>query len=287
MSIVITVVTENVVVQVSDIRLTSLENFKPLAQLQRKSMIAIGTDAAFVIGWTGFAQSADRKFNTGDWLFRTLNHIKAFEKPLRDIAGDLTGQADHAFNELREPQKDKGCRFVLGGWHRRNGNAEMFSGVVFNDLIQNPNRQAHEPPLIESSTVETQFKYTLDSFLPVEFPHKVHVTGSPKPEWVEDELRVLRKVMDKRGGQEAIIRACVDVARKAAGWTDTISKDLIVVTLKKSGEFSGTFLPEKGTEELILPDVITPSGAMTQGRIHASFSDDEVSGTFRAQVLKR
>jgi hypothetical protein len=86
--------------------------------------------------------------------------------------------------------------------------------------------------------------------------------------------------MENQGGEEAIIRACVDVARKAASWTETISKDLIIVTLKRNGEFSGSFLPEKGTEEMLLPDVITPSGAMTHGRI-------DVSGVFRAQVLKR
>lgn len=287
MSIVITVVTPNVVVQVSDVRLTSLENFKPLDQLQRKSMIAVGTDAAFVIGWTGFAQSGDKVFNTGDWLFRTLNHIKAFEMPLVNIAGDLTGQADYAFAQLREPRDQRGCRFVLGGWHRKNGKAEMFSGIIFNDLIENPSREPHEPPFIESSSVATQFKYSLDSFLPVEYPHKVHVTGSPKPEWIEDEMRILRKVMENQGGQESIVRASVDVARKAAGWTDTISKDLIVVTLNEHGEYSAAFLPEKGTEESILPDVITRSVAMTQTRVLAIVSGDEVSGTFKAQILKR
>jgi hypothetical protein len=89
MSIVITVVTPNVVVQVSDIRLTYF-NGKPHEKKQRKSALVVGTDAAFVIGWTGFAESTDKEFNTGDWLFRTLNHIKAYEKPLVDILGDLT-----------------------------------------------------------------------------------------------------------------------------------------------------------------------------------------------------
>jgi hypothetical protein len=287
MSIVITVVTKNVVVQVSDVRLTSLSDGKPLDKKQRKSVLVLGSDAAFVIGWTGFAESSDGQFKTGDWLFNTLNHIRAFEKPLTDIAGDLTGQADYAFNQLREPQSNKGCRFVLGGWHRKNGNAELFTVVIFNDLLENTRRQAHEPPLIESSTVSTQFKYLPGFFLPVEFPHTVHVTGSAKPEWIEDQMRVLRKVMDNQGGEAAITRACVDVARRAAGYTSTISKELIVAMLKKTGEFTTVYLPENDTESWLVPDVITPSGATTQGRIEAIFSGGEVSATFRAQVLKR
>lgn|ERR1700683_3756745 len=108
MSTVITVVTENVVVQVSDVRLTSLDDGKPLDEKQRKSALVVGTEAAFVIGWRGFAKSSNKEFKTGDWLFRTLNHIKAYEKPLVDILGDLTGQADYAFNHLPDPQAIKG-----------------------------------------------------------------------------------------------------------------------------------------------------------------------------------
>jgi hypothetical protein len=288
MSIVITVVTENVVVQVSDVRLTSLDDGKPLDEKQRKSALVIGTDAAFVIGWTGFAKSSNKTFKTGDWLFNTLNRIKAYEKPLVDILGDLTGQADYAFNRLPDPQAIKGTHFVLGGWHRKNGNAELFTAVIFNNLIVNEQRKAHEPSFIESPTVDTKFLYSLGTFRPVESPHLVHV-DSPgmKQEWVEEQMRVLRKVMDNQVGEAAITRACVDVARQAAGWTNTISKDLIVATLKKTGKFTTAYLPENDTEESLVPDVVTPSGAITQGRIEAVLSGDEVSGTFRAQVLKR
>jgi len=291
MSIVITVITPNVVVQVSDIRLTYSESGKPADKQQRKSALVVGTDAAFVIGWTGFAQSSDQRFNTGDWLFRTLNHIKAYERPLIDILGDLTGQADYAFSHLQDPQSIKGCRFVLGGWQRKNEKAESFGAIIYNNLIyvepvDNDPRQA--PQLIESSTVAPTFKYLPNTFLPVEFPHLVRV-DSPgmKPEWVEEQVRVLRIVMSNQGGEQAITRACVDVARRAAGWTRTISKDLIVATLKKTGEFNTLYLSENDTEEGLVPDVITPSGASTQTTVSAIVSGNEVSGTLTAQVLKR
>jgi hypothetical protein len=288
MSIVITVVTKNVIVQVSDVRLTFLNDGKRLDELQRKSMLVVGTDAVFVIGWAGFAQSSDRHFNTGDWLFRALNHIRAFESPLADIAGNLTGEATYAFNRLREPQNRKGCRFVLGGWHRTSGNAELFTGVIFNDLIYNSQPQHGQSVWSESSTANTQFMYSLASFAPLEFPYNVHIIGGvQKPEWIQRELRVLRKVMDNRGGVAAIARACVNIARKAAGYTSTISKDLIIVTLKKNGGFNFAFLPEKGTQEWLVPDVITAKGGTTQGTIRATLSGDEISVKFRARGLKR
>jgi hypothetical protein len=292
MSIVITVVTENVVVQVSDVRLTSIKYGTPLDKKQRKSILVVGTDAAFVIGWTGFAESINRRFNTGDWLFRTLNRIKAYEKPLVDILGDLTGEAEVAFRELPDAQDTKGCHFSLGGWHRENGAVKLFGAIIYNNLVYNPPvandpRQAQEP-LTESATVSPTFLYLPASFLPVEFPHLVRV-DSPgmKPEWIKEQMRVLRIVMDNQGGEQAIVRACVDVARQAAGWTGTISKDLIVATLKKSGDFTVSYLPESDTEEYLFPDIITPRGATTQASVRAIVSGDEVSGTFKAQVLKR
>lgn len=48
MGMVVTVVTENVVVQVSDVQLTSVDDGKPLDEKQRKSAVVIGTDAASV-----------------------------------------------------------------------------------------------------------------------------------------------------------------------------------------------------------------------------------------------
>ncbi|MGB8915876.1 MAG: hypothetical protein WCC89_03405, partial [Candidatus Sulfotelmatobacter sp.] len=195
--------------------------------------------------------------------------------------------------QLPDDQDTKGCHFVLGGWQRKNGKVELFGAIIYNNLIYDPPiesdpRQAHEPQLIESATVAPTFRYLPNSFLPVESPHLVRV-DSPgmKSEWVKEQMRVLRIVMDNQGGEQAITRACVDVARQAAGWTSTISKELIVATLKKSGEFTTSYLPENDTEEYLFPDIITPKGATTQASVRAIVSGDEVSGTFTAQALKR
>ena len=130
--------------------------------------------------------------------------------------------------------------------------------------------------------------YSLASFGPVEFPYQVQAIGSvKKPEKIKREMRVLRKVMDNHGGVGAVARACVDVAREAARHTRTISKDLIVVTLEKNGRKRCTFLSEDGTEEALMPDVISLSGSTTQGTIRTIFSGDGVTLEFRAKGLKR
>jgi hypothetical protein len=286
MSMVITVVTKDVVVQVSDVQLTSLDDGKPLDEKQRKSALVVGTDAAFVIGWTGFAKSSNKEFKTGEWLFNTLNHIKAYEKPLVDILGDLTGLADYAFNRLPDPQAIKGTHFVLGGWHRKNTDAELFTAVIFNDLILNEQRQ-----FIESPTVDTKFLYSLGAFRLVEFPHLVRVDSpgrtQEKLKWIDEPMRALRIVMSNQAGEQAIIRACVNVIRQAAGWTRTISKEVIVATLQESGEFTTDYLSENDGEERLVPDVITPRVATTEGTREAIVSGDEVSRTFHAQILRR
>jgi hypothetical protein len=288
MSIVITVVSKNAIVQVSDLRLSSLKDGEPLPQLQRKSMLILGRHAAFVLGWAGFAKTDDDRFNTGDWLFRALNHINAVELPLADIAGNLTGEATHAFDGLRVPQKNKGCRFLLGGWQRTAGNAELFTGVIFNDLSHNSQPQYGESVWSESSTVDTKFMYAVASFGPVEFPYNVQAIGSvKKPEKIRHQMRVLKKVMDNRGEAAAIVRACVDVAREAARHTRTIGEDLIVLSLEKNGRKRCVFLSKEDGEEALVPDVISLSGSTTQGTIRTIFSGDSVSFKFRAKGLKR
>ncbi len=293
MSIVITVISKKVIVQVSDIRLSSIRGAEPLPQLQRKSLLVVGKHAAFVLGWAGFAKTDDafagtvHEFTTGNWLFRTLNHIKAVETTLTDITANLTGQATYAFNRLRALQEDKGCLFVLGGWQRTSGNPELFTGVIFNNLNYNSQPQYGEPVWSESSTVASQFMYSLASFGPVEFPYSVQVIGSAKPEKIRHKMRVLKKVMDKHEGTAAIARACVDVAREAERHTRTISKDLIVVTLEKNGRARCAFLSKEGTEEALMPDVISLSGSTTQGTIRTIFSGDEVSVKVRVNGLKR
>lgn len=97
-------------------------------------------------------------------------------------------------------------------------------------------------------------------------------------------MRVLKQVMEKQGGADAITRACVDIARKAAR---TISKDVIAVRLEKNGRAVCSFISEKGTDEALVRDVINLTGSITKGIIRAIFLGDSVSVKFQAKGLKR
>jgi hypothetical protein len=286
MSIVVTVVSKRAVVQVSDIRLSSLKGAEPLPQLQRKSIFVTSKHAVFVLGWAGLAFTDDG-FNTGDWLFQALNHMRAFNLPVSDIAANLAGQATYEFNRLSVPQKKKCCRFILAGWQRVSGNVELFTAVIFNDLIYNSQAQHGESVWTESPTANSQFMYSIGSFCPVEFPYSVQAIGSANPKKIKAQLKVLKKVMEKHGGTTAITRACVQIAREAARHTRTISEDLIAVDISNNGRRRCWFFSEDGAEEMLVPDTISPRGSTTQGTIRAIFSGDEVSLKFRAKVLKK
>jgi hypothetical protein len=224
LSMVVTVVTENVVVQVSDVQLTSLDDGKPLDEKQRKSAVVVGTDAAFVIGWTGFAKSSNQEFKTGVWLFNTLNHIKAYKKPLVDILGDVTGQADVAFYPLPDPLAIKGTRFVLGGWYRKDGSAEPFTAVIFNNLMVNEQGKAQEPQLINSPTVDTKFLYSLGNFLPVGNRHSVRVDSpGAKEDWVEEQGENSQKG-DEQPSRGASNCPCLRRCYPPSGWLDDNDK---------------------------------------------------------------
>ena len=55
MSFVITSISPETVVQVSDMRLSALSDKSVLSDKQRKSIIVMGRQAHFVLGWVGLA----------------------------------------------------------------------------------------------------------------------------------------------------------------------------------------------------------------------------------------
>ena len=68
MSIVITVLDPDKVVQVSDTRVTRFKDKSVLSETTRKTIIVLGSKAKFVVGWVGFAVDATGRHETGLWL---------------------------------------------------------------------------------------------------------------------------------------------------------------------------------------------------------------------------
>jgi hypothetical protein len=115
MSFVITTVSSQSVIQVSDTRLSSLADQLVLSENLRKSLIVNGSETRCLLGWSGLATAA-RNHSTGDWIFRVLYEINAVELSPDEIAGKLAKLATVQFRTLIAA--DKRCHFLLGGWHK-------------------------------------------------------------------------------------------------------------------------------------------------------------------------
>jgi hypothetical protein len=286
MSLVITVVSTKAVVQVSDTRLSSLADRTPRPEKQRKSIIVIGKQACFVLGWVGLALVNDG-FKTGDWLFQELNGMNAVELPLADIAGNLTGLATEQFKKLQVPPKDKCCHFVLGGWHRVSGVPELFTCVIYNDLIFNAEAHHGQPIWTEAFIAASQFMYSIGSFRPVKTPFNVHAIGSGNPEKLKPHFKVLKSLMERRAGTAAITATCLKIAREAARHTPTVGKDLIAVDMDKNGHTHCSYYSGDGAEEILVPDIISLRGSSTHATLRAMLSGNQVTLRVQAKVVRR
>jgi len=169
MSIIITTVSPETVVQVSDTRLTSFRNQLVLSEALRKTLLVRSTKAHFVVGWAGCATDESLQHQTGDWLFKSLFEMNAVELPIEDIALRLETLATAAFAKLKAD--DKRCVFVLGGWQE----AEPFLCTVSNyctvlnsvspDVAEeSQSRRHHIPSISEAKTAAPKFHGTLQRF---------------------------------------------------------------------------------------------------------------------------
>src|SRR5437870_1668429 len=83
MSIVITTVSPETVVQVSDTRLTSFRNQLVLSETLRKTLVVRSTKAHFVVGWAVCETDKSLQHRTDNWLLKSLFKINAVNCRLR------------------------------------------------------------------------------------------------------------------------------------------------------------------------------------------------------------
>jgi hypothetical protein len=285
MSFVITVINTRAVVQVSDTRLSSLADGTPIIDNQRKSIIVVGRHACFLLGWVGLALT-NEGFKTGDWLSQELNAMNAAELPIADIAGNLAGLATERFRKLRVSQKQKCCRLVLGGWHKVSGMRELFTCVIYNDLIFNAEGNHVRPSWTEAFNAAPQFMYNIGSFRPGKFPYNVHAIGSGNSHKLNPYFKALKGLMERRAGTQAIIDMCVKIAREAARHTRTIGNDLIAVDMDKNGRTHCSYYSAEGTKAILVPDVISMQGTSIQATIRTILSGDQFIVRARSKVLQ-
>lgn len=287
MSFVITVLSPETIVQVSDTRLSSLVDRSVTAEDLRKSLIVKGTTGQFVVGWVGLA-TTDQGHRTADWLFQVLCDMDAVQLSPDEVVGHLAKLASDRFKGLRA--RDKRCEFVLAGWH----DSQPFFGVVSNysvldmSLESDSGLRHHMPSYKQSAVALPEFQGWVERFKNLTVRHySVKVLGDCDRSKLKTSLRGLEHLMKTRTPAAGISQACRQIALEAARNSSTINNNLIAVEMERTGQAHCVYYSEEGTETMLIPDTISMDGGSTQITLSAIVSGDQANVRMRGKIRKR
>jgi len=284
MSFVITSISPETVVQVSDMRLSALSDKSVLSDKQRKSIIVMGRQAHFVLGWVGLAKVANH--DTGEWAYQRLYEMNAVDLPLDQIAGNFTGLATKDFATLPVSAEDRRCHFVLAGWHKASGAPKAFWCVIYNDLIFHAASGNNAATLASAPVAASEFLYTIGSFAPVKRSYQVSVIGDFTPTKLKAHFSGLKALMKRRAGKAAIGAACRQIALEAARDTTTVSRNLISVEMDNRGSVRCSYYSEDGAEVMFMPDILSTQGTLIKSTLTTRIVGDEITLKLRGKSVK-
>jgi hypothetical protein len=282
MSFIITTISPETAVQVSETRHSSLENQSvSLSESLRKTLILKGSKTHFVLGWIGLA-STRFGHNTADWLFRTLAGMNAAELTIEDIAQHLEAAATDRFNYMSAKEKHKHTVFTMAGWQQGEPFVCTVSNylTVLNSVSPNIDVRHHIPSVLESVAIAPKFSAMIQRFDNLKKQdYLVHVMGDFDPDKLKPHFMGLESLLKKRPPASDICGACRRIALEAVGHSKTIGKNLIGVEMDSTGHTMCSFYSEGGADEMLIPDFIGVEGCSTQSSL--TLNDD---GTARAQA---
>lgn len=292
MSIIITTVSPETVIQVSDTRLTSLRNQSVLSETLRKTLFVRGTKAHFVVGWAGFAADESLQHQTGEWVFKCLFEMNAVELPIEDIAFRLETRATTDFPRLKAD--DKRCVFVMAGWQQSepflctvSNYCTVVNSVATDPAEESQSRKHHIPSISEAKTAAPKFQGTIQRFRNLtQRDYVVNVTGDFNSEKLQSHFRGLEALLKKRAAAPEIGAVCRRIALEAAFHSKTIGRNFIGVEMSRTGQAICTFYSEAGAEEILIPSILTPEGCSTENSITTSFSSDGAEIRLRGKIAK-
>jgi hypothetical protein len=286
MSFVITVASPEMVVQVSETRLSSLATQSLVSDTQRKSVIVMGKQVHFVLGWTGLARTGNLSHDTGSWLWQRLYEMNAVELPLVQILGDLTGMATRDFLALPESMRNKRCEFHLAGWHKVSGVATPFTCIIYNDLTFKA-AQAYHLPVFESTAVaSSQFMYCLGSFQSVKAPFLVRAMGDIDETALKSHFRALKGLLKKRVEPRRICSVCRQIVLEAARRRPkTVGRNLIEVEMDNKGGIRCSYYPDGDQETMLVPDILSARGTLIKGTVRHNIVGDQINVQLRGSRI--
>lgn len=260
MSLIITVLLPEYVVQVSDMRLTDLDTGQPIEESQKKIVILAGKHARLVLGWVGLACFGAH--NTGDWLTEQLVASKAADLNIADIAQVLKEGATAQIANLRIAAGPKRTSFVMAGWYRTR---EGFAPTLVR--ISNCEQGSDWTLMREALPKFDVTSLGLSAKRPIRKPHAILVSG--REEAADDfdrHFQGLQRLLKRSPEAVQVRNVCVEIMREAAAmpsYGETIGRNLITVEMHRDhGAISTWYHPEDLSNAVEhIPDIITQDAA--------------------------
>jgi hypothetical protein len=278
MSVVITVLDREKVVQVSDTRVTSFADKSVMSETTRKTLVVLGVKARFVVGWVGFAVDATKRHETGLWVYEALRNMDVVELPIEEIANRLASAATTDLAPLQAANKCLGI--VMAGW-----DSEPFVVTVSNYLEVKNKRtpdnsvKTHHIPSVTEAKCSLTFSGNIQRYAKkTKRDYLVSVMGDLSSAKLKRHFTGLRKQLKNNAAACDITDVCRKIALEASTHTHTIGRTLIGVELLRTEKYHCTYYSENGKPELLIPPTFTLQGSYRDAKI-----TDMPDGTQRLQ----
>jgi len=252
MTLIITALSENVAIQVSDRRLT-LNNGSIDDDLAIKAICVSCVDASFCIAYTGLAKIGSRR--TDEWVVDYLASINAGELGFTELFDSLQKQVASTFRGLRHLGRVRGITFAFAGCGRPGpfmgllSNVEDGKGNWLRDI--DDNFQAgfyvrNDKPMRKLDLMINGTENAIETF------------DAAIPE-------IRKRYLDK--SPEKIVAVLVQLIRKAAEHPKVgymIGRNCMSAIVNPTGDFSCQDYPEKDSPQQYMPHLIL-RGAVYKG----------------------
>ena len=259
MTLIITALTANKIVQASDRRLTRFADGSIFDDEANKAVCVSCKDAYFSIAYTGLASINSKK--TDEWLLDYLISIKAFQIDAASIVKELEKHLTMTFRPL--PRKYKRATFVLAGYRNY---------IPFRVIISNFERENLWPPGEAQDTFLSYVGWMKKNSHP-EKANSIAISGMQQA-FNRSLIRKIKQLMRSRFFQEkeskVVADKLVSFIREAAAtprFGQYIGRNCMVVTMtpNPNNGFVAKYYPDKASPYRYSPHLLTAPGIAFKG----------------------
>jgi hypothetical protein len=255
MTLIITALSENIVVQVSDRRLT-YPNGSCSDNWAIKAICVSCADACFSMAYTGLAEIRSQR--TDEWAVDYLASIKANELNFPELFKSFRKHVVSTFRKLCHLGTTRGITFVIAGFGRPGPFMALLSNIEdgrgnrltnIDDNFQTRFYFRNDKPLRKLDIMINGAEGTIEAF------------GTAIP-------RIRKRYLRKNPGEIATV--FVQLVRKAAGhlkYGHLVGKNCMSTVVNPTGDFLCQDYPEKSSPQRYMPHLISHSGIYKDIRI--------------------